>query len=77
MPLRHQRVRERAAEIVGRQQADAHVAESALRSIKRQQIELEAAVHNVNLAQQRSNPRSMGDCNAPGAGLRTNEFDLR
>jgi hypothetical protein len=40
MPLRHQRVRERAAEIVGRQQADAHVAESVLRSIKRRQIEL-------------------------------------
>jgi hypothetical protein len=53
MPLRHQRVRERAAEIVGRQQANARVAESVLRSIRRQQIELEATIHNVNLAQQR------------------------
>jgi hypothetical protein len=53
MPLRHQRVRERAAEILGRRQGDARVAESVLRSIKRQQIELEAAIHNVNLAQQR------------------------
>jgi hypothetical protein len=53
MPLRYQRVRERAAEILGRQQADARVAESVLRSIRRQQIELEATIHNVNLAQQR------------------------
>ena len=53
MPLRHQRARERAAEIVGRRQADGRVAQSVLLSVRRQQGELEAEIHAVRLARER------------------------
>jgi hypothetical protein len=53
MLLRHQRVKERAAEIVGHRQADARVAQSVLRSYERHRVELEAEIHAVNLARER------------------------
>jgi hypothetical protein len=53
MLIRHQRVRERAAEIVGRRQADGRVAQSVLLSVRRQQGELEAEIHAVRLARER------------------------
>jgi hypothetical protein len=53
MLLRHQRVREQAAEFVGQRQADARGAQSVLRLYERHRVELEAEIRAVNLAQER------------------------